>query len=428
LKARCAALRVEVQNVQNLSITDPKKDYREDGGETTESESDDEGDMDKLDLFRQVQAIIAENEGMFDDFSSKLNNVNILTATTPQLNQLEASLEKVNDILDLCDDFFTHRDHRDILLGWMRFCVSVKGRVKRMVERVENFTNDISETVRDMGDVTALGATLNSALNLMKSRCSLCLDAKFSVVACSDCLDANVCGDCYSTHILKAREGGLPSMQMSLSFSCIMMRSSACLGAYPEELVCKMLTLKATHALRDYNTEVEYAKKHQEESLAKKMEIRRQAVMTPMDRMYHDEFKRLSQKISNSCRTCLTPFADFVGCAAVTCGTCAQKFCALCLDPCPPEIAEHEHIRSCRLGHYFRNVDGVFVALQNWKHGRARILNEELIEYVRELPFDGELSDGKCFKAKLVETFANHDAPVPPLVPARPQLNRWFNR
>lgn len=432
LKAKSAALRVEVQHVSVVDqqqAVDPEVTIMEDifgdfdgaifgeedkleAFDTTNDESAIEDEEDKLDLFRQVQTIIVANEGMFNDFFSKLNDINILMATPAELNQLEASLHEVNDTLELCDDFFPHRD---TLFAWTRLGVRVEDRVKRLVQRVENFANKISEPIKDMEDTTVLGATLKTALGLKAHMCSLCLDKKFSTTTCSDCLEANVCGDCYSTHILKAREGGLPTMQKSLMFACVMAPSSGCHGAYPEELVHKMLNLDATHALRDLNTEVEYAKKHQEDMLAKKMETRRQTEsMTPMDRMYHDEFERLSQKISNSCRTCLTPFADFVGCAAVTCGSCSQNFCALCLDPCPPGMNDHEHVRSCRLRHRFRSIeDGVFVTLPNWKKGRASILNEELIKYVRELPFDGQLSDGKMFKGKLVETFTNDDARMP---------------
>ena len=153
--------------------------------------------------------------------------------------------------------------------------------------------------------------------------------------------------------------------------------------------------------------------------------MRRQVeTVTPMDRMYEDEFKRLSEKIGNFCPTCLTPFTDFVGCAAVTCGCCAQKFCALCLDPCPVDMEEHEHARRCRLQHRYKldEGEGVFASLENWKQGRARILNDELIEYVLALPFDGRLSDGRMFKEKLVDTFANPETPVPALERPRRQL------
>jgi hypothetical protein len=377
--------------------------------------------QEELNPFRRVQDILAANEGIFEDFVDKLECMNnILLATPPQLHQLEASSDQVNDTLDLCDDLFTRKG---MFPTWNRYCSRFGRQVKRMVERVEKIAIQIADPLKAMVDTTALGTTLKTMLGLKALTCALCLEKKFATTTCSECFDANICGDCYSTQVLAAREGGLSATHKALSFACVMSPRSGCEGIYSQEVLQKMISVDAIHALRDYSTEVV----RQEETLARRMETRRQVeTMTPIDRMYDDEFKRLSQTIGNFCPTCLTPFADFVGCAAVICGSCSQKFCALCLDPCPLGTEEHEHVRHCRLQHRYKldEGEGVFVSLENWKQGRARILNDELIVYVRALPFNGQLSDGRMLKDKLLETFSNPHTAVPRECPWRRQLPR----
>lgn len=440
LKALNAALRVEVQNLASMQppAVDP---------DLTESESDlDEevfgagfeldlydGTTDehalryqdhKLEVFRSVQRVLAANEGMFADFFDKLNGMNILVATSPQLRQLESSLDHVNDTLGLCDDFFAERG---MVPTWVRFSSRFASQLKRMVERVDNFTTEIAEPLKAIEDATVLGTTLKTTLALKALTCAICFDAKLSTTSCSECFDANICGECYSSHILKANEEGLRAKQKALNFACLLAPGSGCKGVYSEEVMRKMITVEATHALYEFHMEV----MQQEEVLARKRKMRRQVdTMTPMDRIYEDEFNRLSEKIGNFCPTCLTPFADFVGCAAVSCTTCAQKFCALCGDPCPRDIEEHEHVRRCRLQHRY-SVDegeGVFVSLDNWKQGRAHILNGELVEYLQGLPFDGPLSDGQMLKEKLLKMFANPDAPLPPIMHEHERARRPLPR
>lgn len=425
LKVSGAALRVEIQNLSSMKVE------MIDAEELTESESDTEEEVfgaelqhynarnderilqhneAKLELFRHVKEIVGANEDIFADFLRKVNGMNVLTITSVQLRQLESSLDKVNDTLALCDDFFKD----GYMHSWVRFSSAFERKLQKLEERVETFTDQVAEPIKAMEDTITLATTLKTTLGIKRRACALCLDDKFAIYTCSDCRDANVCGECYSQHVLRAAEGGLRAMKKVLTFSCVMAPRSQCSGVYDEELMQKVMTVEAMRALRAFNVQVV----NEEEALAKKRDIRRQiADMTPMERIYEDEFKRLGDKIGNFCPNCLTPFADFVGCAAVTCGSCEQKFCALCLDPCPDHMEEHEHVRQCRLKDFYDPDDGegVFVSLANWKQGRARILNKELVDYVNSLPFDGVLPDGLMLKQKLVDTFANPDAPVPAL-------------
>ena len=49
------------------------------------------------------------------------------------------------------------------------------------------------------------------------------------------------------------------------------------------------------------------------------------------------------------CPTCRAPFADFDGCAALSCPRCDQSFCGLCCAPCASSDAAHDHVRTCPL-------------------------------------------------------------------------------
>jgi hypothetical protein len=130
------------------------------------------------------------------------------------------------------------------------------------------------------------------------------------------------------------------------------------------------------------------------------------------DRTFHNECKILTPMMTNSCPQCCAGFVDFENCAAVTCTECEQKFCALCLEACPDDIEEHDHVRSCPLMHKFDHdleAEGVFVPLKKWKAGRDLIMNAKLQDYVSKMPVDGKLSDGRMLKVTLLNIFMKED-------------------
>ena len=57
------------------------------------------------------------------------------------------------------------------------------------------------------------------------------------------------------------------------------------------------------------------------------------------------------------CPRCRRAFYDFEGCFAISCSTCACKFCGWCLQDCGDNDA-HPHVRSC--GKVPRGVDALF--------------------------------------------------------------------
>jgi hypothetical protein len=51
--------------------------------------------------------------------------------------------------------------------------------------------------------------------------------------------------------------------------------------------------------------------------------------------------------LTKKCPRCRTAFLDFVGCCAVTCGSCPCNFCAWCLEACKEKASAHAHVMRC---------------------------------------------------------------------------------
>ena len=68
------------------------------------------------------------------------------------------------------------------------------------------------------------------------------------------------------------------------------------------------------------------------------------------------------------CPKCRQPFVDYRGCAALTCGTCQAKFCALCLKDCGRDA--HQHVKECDLNP--QNPKGYFVKVNVFEKIHAK--------------------------------------------------------
>uniref|UniRef100_A0A0G4FLM6 RING-type domain-containing protein n=1 Tax=Chromera velia CCMP2878 TaxID=1169474 RepID=A0A0G4FLM6_9ALVE len=94
------------------------------------------------------------------------------------------------------------------------------------------------------------------------------------------------------------------------------------------------------------------------------------------------------------CPRCRAAFADFDGCAALTCGSCNCAFCGYCLKDCGRDA--HDHMPRCRVtrdvGARLNTQFGMFPAsFQDWKRFQRERQTEREGEVLQRLSAD-ELS------------------------------------
>ena len=112
-----------------------------------------------------------------------------------------------------------------------------------------------------------------------------------------------------------------------------------------------------------------------------------------LERLERTEKERLQKLLTNACPNCRSPFADFDGCAALTCPVCKANFCGLCLEALAADNAEnHRHVAACPQTTHFRLPGqgpapaSVYISRAAWAIGNKRVRRKKLETYLSHVP------------------------------------------
>ena len=156
------------------------------------------------------------------------------------------------------------------------------------------------------------------------------------------------CDECFSAHVSRPEALCGPTDRPA-HIKCCASESKACAATYTFQLAARHATADAFEVLQrndnDRRTivmqgEFEAWKERFAAELAAKSEEERRVMFAR---------KEIEDLVSLCCPRCKQVFAEYDGCAALTCGKagCNAPFCALCLTD--TGVDAHAHVQTCRL-------------------------------------------------------------------------------
>ena len=154
------------------------------------------------------------------------------------------------------------------------------------------------------------------------------------------------CDECFSAHV--ARPEALCADRPG-HIKCCASESKACPATYTLQLAARHATADAFEALRRHDNDRRTIVMQGEFEAWKAQFAAELAAKSEEERRMMFARKEIEDLVSLCCPRCRQVFAEYDGCAALTCGKvgCNAAFCALCLTD--TGVDAHAHVKTCRL-------------------------------------------------------------------------------
>lgn len=174
-------------------------------------------------------------------------------------------------------------------------------------------------------------------LCLCEEPCDKGLECENGCFACDECFSAQV-----------ARPEALCADRPG-HIKCCASESKECSATYTFQLAARHATADAFEALQRNDNERRTIQMQGEFEEWKQQFAAELAAKSEEERRVMFSRKEIEDLVSLRCPRCKQVFAEYDGCAALTCGKagCNAPFCALCLTD--TGVDAHEHVKTCRL-------------------------------------------------------------------------------
>ena len=182
-----------------------------------------------------------------------------------------------------------------------------------------------------------LSNALECCLCLCEEPCDKGLECENGCFACDECFSAQV-----------ARPEALCADRPG-HIKCCASESKECSATYTFQLAARHATADAFEALQRNDNERRTIQMQGEFEEWKQQFAAELAAKSEEERRVMFSRKEIEDLVSLRCPRCKQVFAEYDGCAALTCGKagCNAPFCALCLTD--TGVDAHEHVKTCRL-------------------------------------------------------------------------------
>ena len=242
---------------------------------------------------------------------------------------------------------------------------------------------------------------LNDVCKRVGKTCVLCdLQGDDAVKESSggiECSEAHFhCGACVAqlAHDLLKEENGGKRQRLGARVMCCHFPVQCGAAAFDDRDLARVLPAESFHAVlqariecmeAELRLQLEEQKKREVEEELERLRVLSKHEFEVLRHRKHIEEEILQMK----CPRCRRAFYDFEGCFAISCSTCACKFCGWCLQDCGEKDA-HPHVRTC--GKVPRGVDALFPQMPDvrgaFDQTHQRRCRERIDEYLESLPDD----------------------------------------